>query len=106
MTDASASAPEPPFTTDTWVVAASDQVSAALEGETIVLTMRGGVYYALDRVGSRVWALIAMPTPLAVVHATLVREYDVAPGTAWNDLVTLVADLFSAGLLIRAVPAR
>ena len=105
MPDASATAPLP-LTTDTSVVAVTDQVSAQLDGETIILTMRDGVYYSVDRVGSRVWSLTASPITLGAVHRTLLDEYEVEADVAWRDLVSLVEDLLRIGLLVRAPAER
>ncbi len=105
MPDASATAPLP-LTTDTSVVAVTDQVSAQLDGETIILTMRDGVYYSVDRVGSRVWSLTASPITLGAVHRTLLDEYEVEADVAWRDLVSLVEDLLRTGLLVRAPVER
>lgn len=105
MPDASATAPLP-LTTDTSVVAVKDQVSAQLDGETIILTMRDGVYFSVDRVGSRVWSLTASPITLGAVHRTLLDEYDVEADVAWRDLVSLVEDLLRTGLLVRAPAER
>ena len=105
MPDASATAPLP-LTTDTSVVAVTDQVSAQLDGETIILTMRDGVYYSVDRVGSRVWSLTVSPITLGAVHRTLLDEYEVEADVAWRDLVSLVEDLLRTGLLVRAPAER
>lgn len=106
MTDASAAVPRSSLTKESRVVAVKDQVSAVLEGETIILTMRDGVYYSVDRVGSRIWSLAASPTTLGAMHLTLLDEYDVEPEQAWRDLVTLTEELLRAGLLERAAPSR
>lgn len=105
MTDASASAPQSLLTKESCVVAVKAQVSAVLEGETIILTMRDGVYYAVDQVGSRIWSLTATPTTLGAVHRTLLDEYDVESEVAWRDLVALVEELLHVGLLERAPAA-
>ena len=102
MTDASTFAPRSPLTKETRVVAVRDQVSAVLEGETIILTMGDGVYYSVDQVGSRVWSLTATPTTLGAVHSTLLEEYAVESDVAWRDLVTLVEELLRFGLLERS----
>ena len=105
MTDASAPAPQSLLSVDTCVVAVQDQVSAVLEGETIILTMRDGVYYAVDRIGSRIWSLTASPITLGAVHRTILDEYEVESDVAWRDLVRLVEELLRAGLLERTVAA-
>ncbi len=99
MTDASAV--PPPLERGTRVAASRDAVSADLDGETVILGLHDGIYYGLDRVGCRIWALVGAPITLAEIHAHIVAEYAVAPEVAWDDLVALVADLLSSGLLDR-----
>ena len=43
------------------VVVSKEQVSADLAGESVVLHLKNGVYYGLDAVGTRIWALINTP---------------------------------------------
>lgn len=99
MTDASADSR--PLERATRVTVSPDAVSAALEGETVILGMRDGVYYGLDAVGTRIWTLAAQPTTLGEIHAVILQEYDVAAEQAWTDLVALARDLIAAGLLAR-----
>lgn len=99
MTDASAAMP---LERETRVVVSRDAVSAELEQETVILGMEDGVYYGLDGVGSRLWALAASPVTLGALHDAIVAEYDVPGDVAWTDIVALVRDLLAAGLLERA----
>jgi hypothetical protein len=99
MTDASAD--RLPLRRESRVAVSRDAVSAALDGETVILGMRDGVYYGLDTVGSRIWTLAAQPTTLGAIHDAIVAEYRVAPEVAWNDLLALAHDLIAAGLLTR-----
>ena len=50
-----------PITRDSCVVVSDEQVSTSLGDETVILGMDDGVYYGLDAVGARVWALVASP---------------------------------------------
>ena len=43
------------------VVAAKEQTSCDLDGESVVLDMSSGKYYGLNSVGSEVWNLIQQP---------------------------------------------
>lgn len=92
------------LTRATRVVAAPDQVSAELEGETVLLSMRDGVYYGLDRVGTHIWRRIAEPVALGEVLAAVLAAFDVEEERAWQDLVVLTEDLLAHGLAVR-VPA-
>ncbi|HEX5417399.1 MAG TPA: PqqD family protein [Chloroflexota bacterium] len=82
----------------TRVVATSDQVSCDLEGETIILGLKDGVYYGLNPVGTRVWQLVQEPRTIAEIRATLLTEYDVDPDRCLDELLALVLDLAENGL--------
>lgn len=103
MTDASTA--RAPLGRGTRVAVSRDAVSAELEEETVILGMHDGVYYGLDRVGTRIWALAAQPTTLGAIHDAIVAEYAVDPAVAWRDLVALAQDLLAAGLFDRLTDA-
>ena len=88
-----------PLTARSVVAAVRDQVSCDLAGEAAILHLGSGIYYGLDRVGARVWALLQEPTPVARLEATLLTEYDVAPERLSRDLTALLHDLAAAGLI-------
>ncbi len=103
-----ASAQRPPIelTRDTRIVAAPDQVSAELEGETVMLSMSEGVYYGLDRVGTFIWRRLASPVALGTLHDAVVAEYEVGADRAWEDLVALTRDLLANALIVPAAADR
>lgn len=76
-----------------------------LAGEAVLLNLESGVYYGLDSVGTRVWALVASGQPVSTVCATLLEEYDVEAETLERDVLTLVTDLCAKGLLIPGTAA-
>ena len=101
-----ASVPPPSrLTRETRIVVAGDQVSADLEGETVILSMSEGAYYGLDRVGSRIWHRFATPVALGDVLRTILDDFDVAEDRAWTDLERLVGDLLAHGLVKHAPAA-
>ena len=93
------------LTLDTRVVASRDQVAADLDREVIILGMTDGVYYGVDGVAARVWALLQQPVTLHEVLRTLLDEFDVDEATGRTDLLAFVADLELRGLATR-VPDR
>ena len=90
----------PKLTEESLVVAASEQVSADLGEEAAILHMANGIYYGLDPVGARIWALVQEPRTVREVKQTLLREYDVEAGQCERDLFELLEKLLSAGLLV------
>lgn len=81
------------------VVAARDQVSANVSGESVILGMQTGVYYGLDAVGTRIWELIQQPAILSDVADQIEREFNVSRSAAATDLLAFAKDLSSHGLI-------
>jgi Coenzyme PQQ synthesis protein D (PqqD) len=81
------------------VVAAKDQVSCDLGGESAILSLKNGVYYSLDPVGARVWKLIEQPCTVRAVRDALLEEYEVEAERCENDLQELLGRLLSEGLI-------
>lgn len=90
---------DPELTVHSVVVAAREQVSSDLAGETIVLSLRSGMYYGLDQVGARVWELLREPVRVADICAAIAREYEVGPDGCERDVLHLVRDLATHGLI-------
>jgi hypothetical protein len=91
------------FAPDTVVVAARDQVSADLEGESVILNLADGVYYGLEGVGSLVWELLREPRTVAALADAVTARYEVDAETAACDLDALLADL-AARRLVEITP--
>ena len=81
------------------VVAAPNQVSSALGDEAVILELTQGVYYGLNEVGARIWALLKTPRAIEEIRDQVVDEYDVEPERAMADLLALLEDLVSRGLV-------
>jgi hypothetical protein len=81
------------------VVVSREQVSSNLGGEAAILNLKDGVYYGLDPVGARVWALIQQPRTIAELRNILAAEYDVAMPRLEADLFELLSNLASKELV-------
>jgi len=84
---------------ETVVAAAQDQVGADLEQEAVILNLTSGVYYGLDPVGARIWAIIKEPRKIGDIHDMLCREYDVDPERCEQDLFALIEKLNAEKLI-------
>lgn len=84
---------------DSTIVATKEQVSADLAGESVILNLKSGVYYGLDPVGATVWGLIQEPKSLSEVRDAILAEYDVTAAQCENDLIALLGQLESEGLI-------
>ena len=86
---------------DDTVAATPDQVSADLSGEVVILGMRDGVYYGVESVGARIWALVQSPVRVSTIVETLVAEFDVEPTPCAADVLAFVDSLVAKGLVAR-----
>lgn len=67
--------------------------------ETVILDIASGAYYGLDAVGARMWDLIGAGHSLAEIRDRLLQEYDVEGERLEHDLLKLVDELWSHGLV-------
>ncbi len=74
-------------------------VSRELEGEAVILNLESGVYFGLNEVGARIWALIQQYGSLRKVLEAMQKEYEVAPQVLERDLLQLVEQLNARGLV-------
>jgi hypothetical protein len=81
------------------VVAGQDQVSSLVAGETIILSLQTGMYYGLNSVGARIWALVRTPIRVGDICETVLKEYDVGEDRCQYDVVSVLRQLAAQGLV-------
>lgn len=82
------------------VLARSDGfIEAEIDNEIVALSIEQGTCYGLNRVGSRIWNLLATPTRISDVCATLLSEYRVDPGVCERQVLDLLEELRAEGLI-------
>jgi hypothetical protein len=83
------------------ITLSAEQVSAELDGEAVVLNLRDGVYFGLNPVGTRVWALLKeAPRSVADLREAILAEYDVGFQQCDDDLRSLLTSLDEHGLIV------
>ncbi len=86
----------------TTVVARRDGfIEAEIDGEVVALSVEQGTCVGLNRVGSRIWNLLATPARIDDLCAMLVSEYRVAPDVCERQVLDLLEDLRAEGLIAR-----
>jgi len=88
-----------PLTTASRLVLSDEQVHTSLGGEAVILGLRDGVYYGLDKVGARVWELLVEPRRVGDLVSTIVAEFDVSAERCERDVLALLRDLAARGLV-------
>jgi hypothetical protein len=82
-------------------VRCADAVHARLfDEELIILDLAKGEYFALDRVGARLWSGLDSGRMLEEIARELVEEYNVTLDRALVDLTTLGDHLVAQGLMV------
>lgn len=94
-----------PISGQTVVVAAKGHVACTLANEAVILGLASGVYFGLNAVGTSVRRHIQEPKTVDEIHQALLEEYDVAPERCERDLVALLQNLESHGLIETATDA-
>jgi len=92
----------PPLSEATRVVASRELASSEVDGEAVILGLSEGSYYGLDPVGTRIWQLVQEPRTVAELRDTITREYDVESERCLGDLLSLLAQLEDADLIVRS----
>jgi hypothetical protein len=77
----------------------ADVLVQELQGESVLLNIRSGVYFGLDDVGTRMWAVLTTAPSLQAACDTLAQEYDVERERLERDLRVLVEKLVEHGLV-------
>jgi len=81
---------------------APDVVSEVVDGEAVLLDLRNGVYFSLNRVGTRIWQLIQEHGREDRVCDQLLDEFDVTAEELERDFDRWLAELGGRGLVTRA----
>lgn len=81
------------------IVAAKDQVSCNLAGESVILNLKNGVYYGLNPMGARIWSLIQGRKRVEEVRDQILQEYEVEKEVCERELLALLSDLEENGLI-------
>jgi len=70
-----------------------------LSGEGVLLNLKTGVYFGLDRIGSHVWHLLRTPTTVGQIVDSLTDSYDVDRDRCLDDLCQLLVSMSEHGLI-------
>lgn len=81
------------------VTVPSDVILQELGDEIVVANLDTGVYFALNEVSARVWALLREVPSLDAVVSTLLTEYEIDETTVRTDLEGLIEQFKQHGLM-------
>jgi hypothetical protein len=76
-----------------------DVIWQELGDEVVLLNLGNEHYYELNRVGTRMWQLLAEERDAEAILAQMMNEFDVPEMTLRHDLAQLIGDLQRAHLI-------
>lgn len=90
-----------PLQTSASVIACRDCViETAIDDEIVALSIERGTCYGMNRVASRIWALLEKPIRIGDLCATLVATYKVDPDICERQVLDLLEELRAEGLIV------
>jgi hypothetical protein len=84
---------------DSRVVATDDQIFCDVSGEVVILNVETGLYFGLELVGARLWALLQEPRTVAELVDVLLDEYDVSRERCQHDVLQLLTEMHRRQLI-------
>lgn len=84
---------------DTVVARRAEPLTAAVDGELVMLDPRNSRYFGLDSVGHRIWELLERPQSVGALCAALEARFDVTAEACRADVLAFLEQLADAELV-------
>jgi Coenzyme PQQ synthesis protein D (PqqD) len=81
------------------VVRSNTFIDSEIANEIVALNIERGTCYGLNRVGSRIWKLLAAPVQISELCKILVHEYNVDLSVCETQIIDFLEELRSEGLI-------
>jgi hypothetical protein len=81
--------------------AASHVVQCELAGEAVLLDTKGGLYFGLDEVGTKIWSMATSGVTVADICNRIESEYHVQRERLEADVRRLLAELSERNLIVQ-----
>jgi predicted component of type VI protein secretion system len=81
------------------VVVASDVLASELGAEYVLLNLNNGTYYGLQDVGSEIWKMLQNPVTVDAICSALIKTFEVEPERCHRDVMRLLGELLTHGLV-------
>lgn len=87
---------------DSVICRGSAHVETALDGQTVMMSLARGKYYALEGTGQCIWELIREPIRVGTLIEALTARYEVDPARCEADLLDFLDTLAEHDLIAEA----
>lgn len=92
------------ITLDTVVSRGAEHVEAQMAGQTVMMSIPRGKYFAVEGTGQRIWELMAEPVTVGEIVDRLVEEYDVDRDRCAGEVINFLGELLQNGLTLEQRP--
>lgn len=86
-------------TADTILVQDSEPIPTTVEADVVLLSLRAGAYFGLNRVGTEIWTMLAEPRRVGDIYAALAQTHDVDAETMARDVSAFLDGLVKRRLV-------
>ncbi len=83
----------------TVIVQNTEPIAVSVDESIVMMSLKQGKYYGLDRVGSRIWALLEHPRSVAELCAQLCREFEIDEASCRADVHEFLTELANEKLI-------
>ena len=84
---------------ETVVSRSAEPVFAEVDGTVVMMSVDQGMYFALEGVGGRIWALLEQPRQVSEVCDALTEEFDIDAESCRRQVLDFLAELHNAQLV-------
>lgn len=85
---------------DTKLRLGRDHVATSIGGETAVMSIKRGRYYAVGLVAERIWQMLETPVSPREIAERLIEEYDISPEQCGREIDAFLNELIEEGLVV------
>jgi Coenzyme PQQ synthesis protein D (PqqD) len=86
-------------TGDTILVQDGEPIPATVDQDVILLSIRAGSYFGLNRVGGEIWNMLAEPKRVRQICDALLHQHDVDSETVSRDVIPFLQTLIERRLI-------
>lgn len=88
------------------VVRTPDQISGVLDEQAVLLSIENGAYYQMNRMATKIWAVIERPCLVSDLIQLLQDDFDVDHALCEREVITFLSQLQKDNLLqVQTAPA-
>ena len=85
---------------ETIVARGTEHVETQMAGQTVMMSIQRGKYFALDGTGQHIWECLGEPVSIGHIVDRLVGEYDIDSDQCATEVIAFVGELIKSGLTV------